>query len=497
MHLQRALAAATARHPHAADWLAAAAGRSPVAPEGDWDEAWATASDALWTRGTGVGQVFTPRRHAAELLDALGYHGGSILDPACGGGVFLVAAAERHPDPARILADVRGIDLDPACAALARLALAEVALRRGAAPDTLPDVSCADALTTDIGPVRYVVGNPPFLESKGRDPAFTARLRRRFPGLHGAFDLYAAFLELALELAPEAIAYVLPNKFLVARYGESLRARLVGAWGPAAMLDWSAEPVFARVGVYPVGIVLRPATVCVSPGRGEVPVDVLREAGVWFPPPPGPLAGLLRLLRGPRLAEHVEVRTTVSFHARGLRERYVGDEGLPYLGGSSWQRALEIEPFRVRWAGARIRYATEELAALGNPLPPFSLFARPKVIFAQHARRLIAAADPDGTYVTKDTYPVAYGPDPHDLAALFNSRLYSVLYRLLHGGIAISSGYLHFLPRMLGRLPWIDPAGLPQEQAALDAEVARRAGLTGEEEEAVGATSPTHAGTAG
>lgn len=492
--IEAALAAAVARHPDAAAWLAACAGRplpEDLAGSGEapapWDVAWARASDALWTRGTGVGQVFTPKAHADALLDELGYDGGALLDPACGGGVFLVAAAARHADPARILEDVRGVDLDPACADLARLALGVAALDRGAAPDRLPDVRRADALAARrLPPARFVVGNPPFLETKGRDRRLSARLQRRFPSLTGAWDLYAAFLELALEMEPEAIAFVLPNKFLVARYAESLRERLVGRYGPAALLDWSAEPVFARVGVYPVGLVLRPAEACRTPGRGEVPVAALRDAGVWFPPPRPPLDGLLRrLLGGPRLGEHVTVRTTVSFHARGLRERYVGAEGLPYLGSASYQRQLEVEPFAVRWAGGRIRYAAEELAALGNPLPPLSQFQRPKVVFAQHARRLIAAPDPDGVYVTKDTYPVAWGPDPHDLAALFNSRLYSVVYRLLHGGIAISSGYLHFLPRMLGRMPWVDPAGLPVEQDALDAEVARRLALTTAEEEAV------------
>jgi hypothetical protein len=191
----------------------------------------------------------------------------------------------------------------------------------------------------------------------------------------------------------------------------------------------------------------------------------LVDPPIWFTLPDGPLHALVDRLAGvvPPLREQARARSTCSFHARGLRERFVGPEdtvpdGLPYLGGRSFTRRNEVQPFQVDWAGYRIRYDEDALRAVGNPLPPLDRFRGPKAILCQHARSAIAWFDADGRFVTKDVYPIVLPLDGSPeaaagLVAILNSRVFSTLYALMYRGIAIGSGYLHFLPVFLHAVP--------------------------------------------
>jgi SAM-dependent methyltransferase len=465
------------------------------------------------------GQVYTPIEVVDTILDDVGFDGrkpGRLLDPACGTGTFLARAADRiltgaGPRPAagkkahasveaailRVLTRLAGIEIRPETAGLARKRLALKA-RLAAAETGLPwnpawpepAVLCADALASEaLGKVgarpgfRWIVGNPPYLEAKRAEEADKTRWRERFPGrVEGAFDLYVCFLELALELAsPDGeIGLIVPNKFLVNRYARSLRRRLLTARPPRTLRDMSHLAVFRKTGVYPITLHLGPPSQTSPEGpvvaAEPLPLRAFEATGpscTWFIPS-DPVLGCLiaRLLTSkvPRLGEHLQFRSTVSFHQKGLREKYVSKDfdlrDLAYLGGKSWMRRKEVAPFKVDWDGYGIRYAVDELAAIGNPLPPLANFRQAKIIFCQHARRLMAFWDEEGFFVTKDVYPIALAPanreDPEIYTAawtaLLNSKVLSVLFGVLFRGIAIGGGYYHFLPAFLDQIPCPRPS---------------------------------------
>ena len=94
-----------------------------------------------------------------------------MCDPTCGGGAFLVAAAEalhRNGSPVeRIVAEqLHGVDLDPEAVAVARLEVACWALAATGELHLVPEAHLVvgdGLLDVSAGaPFDVVLGNPPF-----------------------------------------------------------------------------------------------------------------------------------------------------------------------------------------------------------------------------------------------------------------------------------------------------------------------------------------------
>lgn len=184
-----------------------------------------------------------------------------VLDPACGGGAFLLPVALRmaavleRSNPAFILqqigARLHGFELDPFGAWLAQAAL-ELALRdiiRAAGRPAPQMVAVRDSLDmdpTDYGRFDLVIGNPPY----GRvtpDPD-----RRAFFGrsVYGHANLYGLFTDAALHWTKEGgvVGYVTPTSMLSGLYYKALRGLLADA-APPLCVNFVSERdgVFADV----------------------------------------------------------------------------------------------------------------------------------------------------------------------------------------------------------------------------------------------------------
>jgi len=256
------------------------------------------------------GAHYTPPDVAAALVErALAAWEGPghpvVCDPSCGGGVFLVAAAEALV--ARGVAPVDaverhlvGVDVDPGAVAVSRRALRRWVGR----DDVAVRVEQADALASGaleaFGVLDVVVGNPPF---QGQLVGTTARTRRerdalvaRFGAPAGGYvDQAALFLLLAREVVGDGgvIALIQPRSFLVARDAAAVRSALLDGATPVEV--WlPLQPVFAA-GVdvcAPVVVSGRaPGRVRVTSGRlGDTPhadldgsalIDAPTWSAVW------------------------------------------------------------------------------------------------------------------------------------------------------------------------------------------------------------------------
>jgi len=430
------------------------------------------------------GAFYTPEPVVRYLLRATAPRG-AVADLSCGDGAFLRAAAAAG---LRVL----GIDQDAEALARARAALGPAAwLREGdglaAALPECPDV---------------VLGNPPYLEAKTTDPALKAACRQRFPAIaRGSFDLFVCFLQAGLDVLPAGgrLGYIVPNKFLVAEYARPLREALLREYTLEEIVDVSDLPTFRDAAVYPVLLVVRkappPAGHRVRTGvvadlaqldSGDFPRTALPQAQwahtahrVFWLPPADPVArGLAERLLADAdavpLAQLLEMRWTVSFHRAGVRDRFVfptaqGRCPRRLLGGTRFQGNGDVRRYRLAWSGWWIDYDEERARAEGNPLPPAALFAGPKLVIAQNARRIIATLDTQ-EHVCKDTFLAARrrpgAPSEPYLLALLNSRLLSYLYRVLFKATHVNGAYLHYLACYLGDLP-IRRAGDPAPIARL------------------------------
>jgi adenine-specific DNA-methyltransferase len=167
----------------------------------------------------------------------------SVLDPACGGGSFLVPAARRlaaeritrgfppQCAAAGALRQIRGIELDPGLAELSRKLLLD-ALRREYGLKSGPAravVNVGDALICDI-PRRFdlIIGNPPYGRVNGRaGPAALSRAGRA--NLGGHTNLYSLFLLRALDFVKPGggLVFVLPTSFVAGPYFSGLRQEIL------------------------------------------------------------------------------------------------------------------------------------------------------------------------------------------------------------------------------------------------------------------------------
>ena len=239
-------AAAARGGPVAADGLAILLGAAPTG----------TAADRARTRAT-----------LSAALDGL-----AVLDPTCGGGALLAAAALlAAPLGARL--ELHGLDLSPLAATATR-----ARLERLGAPAR---VRTGDALTAPWPACGLLLANPPFLRHEAIPTAQKAAAVAA-SGLSRQADLSAHLALLSLRRAPVA-ALVLPRALLTARSAEPLleEARIRG--GFALRLRSRAAGSFAAsvdtlLAVWVAGGADAPAAEASVPLAALTPAEVLALA---------------------------------------------------------------------------------------------------------------------------------------------------------------------------------------------------------------------------
>ena len=208
-----------------------------------------------------LGAFYTPPALASRLLDMAEEQGidwtrARVLDPASGGGAFLLPAAERMiaalpaAEPVFVLRQIGarlvGLELDPYAAGFGQneieLLLADVPAVAGRSAPIV--VRVADTLQ-EAPTARFdlVIGNPPY-----ERVTLTPSQRQRFArGLYGHANLYGVFTDIAVRWTKKGgtIAHLTPTSFLSGHYYSALR-ELMAKEAPPAAIDF----VHARRGVF-------------------------------------------------------------------------------------------------------------------------------------------------------------------------------------------------------------------------------------------------------
>jgi SAM-dependent methyltransferase len=352
-----------------------------------------------------------------------------VLDPACGTGNFLVAAAGRiasvlaelglEPSDAagRAVRCVRGIEIDPSTARLCRATLRVVHPAGGGRSIVRGDALLDAGLVPD-GAFDLVVGNPPFLSQlasstvRSRDDA--DRLRSRFGRAVGAYtDPAAVFLLAALRaVRPDGglVALVEPVALLSGRDARAVRTEVLAGAALAAL--WVAEEPVFDVGVEVCAPVLvrggaAPTTSLVR-GRGFRPGPVVDAPVASSPSWSSLLAALHDLPERPLRTAGVVGDLAVA--TADFRDQYYGladavvDEPLDAAGRPRLVTSGLIDPARLRWGErpcrfnkATYRHPRVEVGRLDDPMRAWATRRLvPKVLVATQTRVLEAVVDAAG-----------------------------------------------------------------------------------------------------
>lgn len=469
------------------------------------------------------GKYYTPEVIVDHIIDSIGIEIGNdkkVIDLSCGSGIFLIRILRKMIEKIKkdeikenkeyilqeLISCIYGIDIDEAACSLTKLNLLfttfdiwkeifmkkeEVNINFNIFTFNSLNIFRVDSPISGIK-FDYVVGNPPYVEAKKLPKEEKAICRTNFPNVSkGAFDLYVCFVYIGLLILKKGgyLGLVLPNKFLVANYNKYLREFILKNCKIIEICDISNLKYFSDTDVYPILLIINnecglSKIKTISNIKNKIDFEnknysIIEFNQEWYSVLDGSYPFFLfdseldknilfKIISNSNqvLGNYIRIKTSVSFHFKGLREEYISKNisknKYKYLGGESYTRKNEIDSFKVDWKGYYIDYDINKLKELNNPMPPISNFLRPKIIFCQHAKRMLAYADIKGEWVTKDVYPIAFieSKDKIDIikktyyyTGLLNSNIFSYLYSLIWKGIQISEGYFHFLPSFLSIIP--------------------------------------------
>lgn len=430
-----------------------------------------------------------------------------VVDPACGGGAFLLAAA-RHLAlagyrPERIVSEALwGAEVSAEAARVCRLALGWWCWSQGGAwpdGDREPTIKVADALLDAAAwPDRgadLVVGNPPFLNqletATARDPDAVEALRRRFGAVaSGYVDTAALFLVAAMQRCASGgrVVLIQPESTLVAAHAAGVRsalaqeAQLSGVW-------FGGGDVFAagvRVCALRLDRRVGSASETAGPTSTRPVLAVAYPCGRWIGPKVercAPLAAtataltaetwgaLAQGLRGAptvRLATSSATLASLATATAGFRDQFYGLIPFVQEGGDGAPLVTSgvIDVLHCAWGVRACRFAgrrwlapTVEVERLDAENPRLAAWVRarlvPKVVVAAQSAVVEAVIDASGGWVP--SVPVISVEAPLDRLALIAAVLSAPpisAYVLDHyGGAALSGNAVKLSARQVLALP--------------------------------------------
>lgn len=378
-----------------------------------------------------MGAWYTPPPLVEAIVREAVFTGArSVLDPACGDGRFLVAAAL----PRRV-----GVDIDPTVAV-----------------DPSVSFHCDDALRREWNGEQFdvVLGNPPFLSQMS---TLTSRRGRSSFGGGPYADVAAEFLALALQRTRPGgrIGMVLPQSLLSARDASEIRERL-DREAALRWMWWSTVPMFdaaVRVwaGVWEVGG--GPAEVRRSCGPGFEDLAPMIMPRTWSGLLTGSSAGASA---GPVLGD------IASFSA-DFRDQYYGLVGAvdDEADGPPLVSSGLIDPGVCHWGRRPMRFAGRRFLAprvdLGSLSPTMQRWATrrlvPKVLVANQTKVVEAVIDERGEWLPSVPVITCVTDDLRQVVDVLSSPATTNWLQDHVAGSGLGVGTMRLSPRLLAAVP--------------------------------------------
>jgi type I restriction-modification system DNA methylase subunit len=466
-----------------------------------------------------VGERFTEakRRTKKGIADLQEYRDWllslTICDPACGSGAFLNQALEylieehkyidelqaKYHGEALVLSDIEnqilennlfGVDINEESVEIAKLSLWLRTAQKGRKLTSLNNnIKCGNSLIDDPdvagdkafnweeefptvfenGGFDVVIGNPPYVSAmdlkKFSSPEEYQFLKDNFDTAKGAIDLYIYFFEKGIKINKKSgyLAYITPNRYLSASYGNALREYILIETKLCSLIDYSDKKVFPDASTYPVITILQ---------RGESKdYDVLTGKfddetklfeGRKFPS--SRLGIIANNILGFLLNDKLPITEKVINQSVNLSE--VGkinatstareaDEYSDLINEDSGYKLVNtgtIDPYLPYWGYDELtnKGSTFLTPYLPKDNPEISdnrnnLYNSPKIIIAKIGLKCEAFYDRDGEFASINTNCI-HSFNENYLAeyilCFLNSKLYNYTFECLFDGLRMSGGYL-------------------------------------------------------
>lgn len=242
------------------------------------------------------GAVFTRPEVVTAILDLAGYtsdrplHQLRLLEPAFGGGDFLLPAIDRLLQAYEVTGAasrtaihdlapaIRAVELHRASFDRTSRRVEERLRNWGLSSDATAALSDSWLIHDDFllahleDSFDFVVGNPPYVRQERVPDALLTEYRRRFSTIYDRADLYVPFFERGLDLLVEGglLGFICANRWMKNRYGGPLREKIARNFQLAHFIDMDGVDAFhSEVIAYPaITVIRRPKTnKCARPTR--------------------------------------------------------------------------------------------------------------------------------------------------------------------------------------------------------------------------------------
>jgi N-6 DNA Methylase/TaqI-like C-terminal specificity domain len=436
----------------------------------------------------------------------------TVLDPACGGGFFLLAAYQElldgrsqtmgrsltRAEREQILLDcIHGVDINPHAVTVTKLSLLLKLLEnQPPSQQPLPDLShniyCGNAVIGEdfewddssqsnplswqkafpnifqSGGFNIVIGNPPYVDSEWMTkylPGWRQYCASRYKSATGNWDLFCVFIEKALMLCrPNGlISLVVPNKLASADYASGARSLLTTASQIITLHDYSQSAAFGAA-VYPLVFVARKRTG--QPDQHQL--DQQEPGAVWAIAATVQQSQLLDRLRDhfPKLEAIAQVNGAATV-AEAYAMQELIQEGQPQEEGQSHNHLRmvnsgTIDRYCFLWGKKPMRYLgqtyLQPVIVKSDRLPPKRLqqAKQPKIIVSGMTKRLECALDRDGSFLAGKSTSIIFSSQTCDLYYLLgvlNSRLISFYLKSYFSGNSLKGNYLRIGSPQLRQIP--------------------------------------------
>ena len=443
-----------------------------------------------------------------------------ILDPSCGGGIFLVSAYEylldnrlaRTIDNKNILSYIHGVDIDPTGVAITQISLWLKSIEKCGIADQRnliwqqlkTNIRCGNAVVDSgidaigfswqrafpkilaNGGFDLVVGNPPYMDAELMStdcPNWRTYCAQHYQTATGNWDLFCIFIEKALQLCRLGglTSLVVPNKLLSADYATATRQLLIQTSQLQSIRDYSNIAVF-RASVYPIVYITRKTERPQGVRLTYEKMVTIEQPGekhwmqIEHPTQPWLVTDselMQRLGHLPKLGSIVAVSGAATVAEAYALKDLIQNCPAPQSGDLRLVNSGTIDRYRSLWGQKRLRYLGQTYqhpivsADQLVQLPPKRLrqARQPKIIVAGMSQRLECLFDHTGEILagksTSVIGSVVMGQvntvDLRYLLGLLNSRLLSFYLLSRFSGNQLQGGYLRIGPPQLRQLPIVVP----------------------------------------